>query len=32
MLSLRAPFTQDVPADAAWMLAGLVAAFDGGPD
>ena len=32
MLSLRSPFAQPVPDDAAWMLAGLVAAFDGGLD
>ena len=30
-LSVRAPLDQPVPADAAWMLSGLVAAFDGRP-
>jgi len=31
-LSVRTPFAHAVPADARWMLAGLVAAFDGEPE
>ena len=30
-LSVRSPFEHPVPADARWMLTGLVATFDGEP-